>query len=207
EVSKAPSELEAHEVVAVPENEQGAEAALEDVTDADGAEYDGTTIVALRPLLTKVKRIVRFFRNDYDASQMLVQMQIQEGKMEHETLKLTQEVKARWNSCYYMLERFLELSDPVNRILSKLQKEGDTSRERPPDLIYDDQLEVLGEVKDLLKPLGGSHAHGFEASLRDTQRCHPCGVRIKAGYPELPAQAPSRFHSAAKATLRSQRKI
>lgn len=49
EVSKAPSELEAHEVV--PENEQDAEAVLEDVSDVDVPD-DGP-LVDFWPLLIK----------------------------------------------------------------------------------------------------------------------------------------------------------
>ncbi|XP_075531576.1 uncharacterized protein LOC142564460 [Dermacentor variabilis] len=90
-VSKAPSELETHEVVVVPENEKDAEFVLEDVPDDDAPNDDGTPLVELRPLLMKVKRIVRFFRTSDVASRMLVEMQLQDGKQEHDALKLIQE--------------------------------------------------------------------------------------------------------------------
>ncbi|XP_050046756.2 zinc finger BED domain-containing protein 4-like [Dermacentor andersoni] len=152
-VSKAPSELEAHEVVVVPENEKDAEFVLEDVPDDDALNDDGTPLVELRPLLMKVKRIVRFFRTSNVASRMLVEMQLQDGKQEHDALKLIQEVRTRWNACYYMLERFLNLTEPVSQVLLQLPRESGATRRKPPNLLSGDQLDVLREVKDLLKPL------------------------------------------------------
>ncbi|KAH7960985.1 hypothetical protein HPB49_025513 [Dermacentor silvarum] len=80
-------------------------------------------------------------------------MQLQDGKQEHDALQLIQEVRTRWNSCYYVLERFLKLSDPVSRVLLQLQRERGATRRKPPNLISGDQLDVFGEVNDLLKPL------------------------------------------------------
>ncbi|KAL1433249.1 hypothetical protein MTO96_012711 [Rhipicephalus appendiculatus] len=79
EVNKVPSEMEAHEIVIVPENEQEAEVLLDDVTDADHASYECTSLIALRPLLMTVKKIVRFFRTSDVASRLLVEMQMQDG--------------------------------------------------------------------------------------------------------------------------------
>ncbi|XP_049524044.1 zinc finger BED domain-containing protein 4-like [Dermacentor silvarum] len=151
-MSKAPSELEAREVLVVPENEEDA-AVLEDVPDAYAPDDDGSPLVDLRPLLMKVKRIVRFFRTSDVASRLLVEMQLQDGKQEHDAIKLIQEVRTRWNSCYYLLERFLKLSEPVSRVLLQLQRERGATRRKPPNLISGDQFDVLSEVKDLLKPL------------------------------------------------------
>ncbi|KAH7974316.1 hypothetical protein HPB49_014013 [Dermacentor silvarum] len=144
---------EAREVLVVPENEEDAEAVLEDVPDAYAPDDDGSSLVDLRPLLMKVKRIVRFFRTSDVASRLLVEMQLQDGKQEHDALKLIQEVRTRWNSCYYMLERFLKLSEPVSRVVLQLQRQRGATRRKPPNLISGDQLDVLSEVKDLLKPL------------------------------------------------------
>ncbi|KAH7978941.1 hypothetical protein HPB49_007452 [Dermacentor silvarum] len=132
-MSKAPSELEAREVLVVPENEEDA-AVLEDVPDADAPDDDGSPLVDLRPLLMKVKRIVRFFRTSDVASRLLVEMQLQDGKQEHDALKLIQEVRTRW-------------------VLLQLQRERGATWRKPPNLISGDQLDVLSEVKDLLKPL------------------------------------------------------
>ncbi|KAH7986304.1 hypothetical protein HPB49_026029 [Dermacentor silvarum] len=52
-MSKAPSELEAREVLVALENEEDAEAVLEDVPDADAPDDDGSPLVDLRPLLMK----------------------------------------------------------------------------------------------------------------------------------------------------------
>ncbi|XP_037554863.2 zinc finger BED domain-containing protein 4-like [Dermacentor silvarum] len=195
-VSKAPSELEAHEFVVVPENEQDAEALLEDVPDADDADDDGTPLVNLRPLLTKVKRIVRFFRTSDVASRTLMELQLQDGKQEPDALKLIQEVRTRWNSCYYMLERFLQLSEPVSRVLLHLLRERGATRRKPPNLISGDQLDVLGEVKDLLKPLEEATlmvskgrsvtlgdvipmVYGLKQGIRNFQPSHPVAFNLQ----------------------------
>ncbi|KAK3933175.1 Zinc finger BED domain-containing protein 6 [Frankliniella fusca] len=154
DVSKPPSEQERADILIIPENEEEAEQLLEDVPeDADSEDNGGAAVLSLRPLLMKVKRIVRFFRTSDVASRMLIDFQVQAGKKEHEALKLIQEVRTRWNSCYYMLERFLLLADPVSRILLQLQRERGATKRKPPNLIPGDQLEILTEVRDLLKPL------------------------------------------------------
>ena len=67
-------------------------------------------------------------------------------------LKLIQEVRTRWNSTYYMLERFLQMADLVSMVLFKLQREKSTKRKPSPMLTAED-IEALTEVKELLKPL------------------------------------------------------
>ncbi|KAH7985566.1 hypothetical protein HPB49_026361 [Dermacentor silvarum] len=134
EVWKTPSELEAREILVVLENEQDAEAALEDVPDADAAADDGTPLVDLRPLLIKVKMIIRFFRTSDVASRTLVEMQLQDGKQEHDALQWIQEVRARWNFCYYMLARFLKLYEPASRVDLQVQRERGATRRKPPNL-------------------------------------------------------------------------
>ena len=52
-----------------------------------------------------------------------------------------------------MLERFLLLADPVSRVLLKLQRERNSTRSKPPNMLTGDELEILTEVKELLKPL------------------------------------------------------
>lgn len=61
-------------------------------------------------LISKVKNIVRWFKQSVVASDELRKLTKGEGK-------LLQEVPTRWNSTYYMLERFISLRKIVNDIV------------------------------------------------------------------------------------------
>ncbi|XP_052131150.1 E3 SUMO-protein ligase ZBED1-like [Frankliniella occidentalis] len=66
---------------------------------------------SLRAILIKVKKTVRFFRQSEVARARLDELQKAElGKSESSCLKLIQEVKTRWNSCFDMLERYFYFS-------------------------------------------------------------------------------------------------
>lgn len=67
----------------------------------------------------KVKKIVNFFHHSVKASDKLSQLQQQHGVR---VKKLIQDVETRWNSTYYMLERFAEQSDVVTTALCFLGK-------------------------------------------------------------------------------------
>ncbi|KAK3929562.1 E3 SUMO-protein ligase ZBED1 [Frankliniella fusca] len=135
-VPKLPSEVE-------PEN------ALREEDIADS--LDATTDITL--LIQKVKKIVRFFRSSDVATQKLKDQQQHDGKEPHQCLKLVQQVRIRWNSAFYMIDRFLLLSDQVTAVLFKLARERGSTKRKPPPMVSMDELEVLREVRDLLKPL------------------------------------------------------
>ena len=139
------SELEPQENILVPVEE---EEAL-DILDEDDNEEEVTVITSVKDLIYKTKRIVKFFRKSEVAGEELRSHQRQRRMPE---LKPIQEVRTRWNSTYYMLERFLQLADLVSMVLFKLQREKSTKRKPPPMLIAED-IETLTEVRDLLKPL------------------------------------------------------
>lgn len=65
----------------------------------------------------KVKQIVGFFHHSVKASDKLSQLQQQHDVP---VKKLIQEVETRWNSTYYMLERFIQESDLVTTTLCLL---------------------------------------------------------------------------------------
>lgn len=104
----------------------------------------------LRDLVIKVKKIVKFFRCSENASRELNILQEKSGAKP--PLKLIQEVRTRWNSCYEMLDRFINLSDYVNQALLKVQKDK-SSRSKPPNVLSGDDLDMLIEVRDVLYPL------------------------------------------------------
>ncbi|KAK3933312.1 E3 SUMO-protein ligase ZBED1, partial [Frankliniella fusca] len=140
--AKPPSEQEAaqHDL---PEDEED--------LDVEGEEEAGAD--PLRALIIKVKKTVRFFRQSEVARARLDELQKAErGKTESSCLKLIQEVKTRWNSCYDMLERYLLLAPLVNRVILELQRSR-ASKARPPQIMTAEEEDTLKEVKDLLSPL------------------------------------------------------
>lgn len=89
----------------------------------------------IKPILSKVKEIVRFFKKSNNASDKL------RGVTKE---RLIQSVETRWNSDYEMLERFISLSDKVAPILWLLPKS--------PQMVTADDMQILKELTILLKP-------------------------------------------------------
>jgi len=120
---------------------------------------EGTSeLITTKSVLTKVKKIVRFFRNSERASEELKTLQKQPRpgetgqKADSQCLKLVQQVVTRWNSTFYMLDRFLELLEFVERALTKVAREK-TSKAVPPPMLTITEEEVAREIRDLLRPL------------------------------------------------------
>lgn len=91
-------------------------------------------------LIKKMKEIVTWFKQSNNASDELRKAQ------EHNNVKkLIQEVPTRWNSTYYMIQRFLELGEIINQILYRY--------ETAPLPITAREIVILNEVQSLLKPL------------------------------------------------------
>jgi hypothetical protein len=68
----------------------------------------------LQIILAKCRAIVGHFKRSNIDKAKLIEMQ---GKLEIIKHKLIQEVKTRWNSTYYMLERILEQIQPVSYVV------------------------------------------------------------------------------------------
>jgi hypothetical protein len=90
----------------------------------------------LTELINKVKKIVTWFKKSIVASDELRKMT---------SLKMIQEVPTRWNSKYYMLERFLKLRAPINEIVNK--------HVSAPPITTALEIQQIQEVIDLLLPL------------------------------------------------------
>lgn len=71
-------------------------------------------------ILQKVKIIVDHFKNNNLATKALVKYQIDIDK-NTEPLRLIQSVPTRWNSIFYMLERFLKLRGALDAVIKNLK--------------------------------------------------------------------------------------
>lgn len=72
---------------------------------------------AVADIISEIKGIVTFFKQSVKAADRLRNEQV---KAEVPILKLKQEVKTRWNSTYYMLERFLTLNRFIVMVLAEM---------------------------------------------------------------------------------------
>lgn len=90
----------------------------------------------------KVKDIVSFFKHSVKGSDTLRQVQTQAQRPT--VLKLTQECPTRWNSCYYMLERYSELHAEVTTALCLLNKQN--------MCLSNDELDVIKSAIASLRP-------------------------------------------------------
>jgi len=72
--------------------------------------------------MAKIKSIVTLSKQNVVAADELRRLQFLEEKTEGNVLKLIQEIPIRWNSAFYMIERFLQLKDYINNMLLKCPK-------------------------------------------------------------------------------------
>ncbi|XP_073724310.1 E3 SUMO-protein ligase ZBED1-like [Misgurnus anguillicaudatus] len=72
---------------------------------------------ALTDIRTRARRVVTYFRSSAKANDKLILAQERMGK---QPLQLVQEVETRWNSTHDMLQRLLDLQEPVGAALASL---------------------------------------------------------------------------------------
>lgn len=108
-------------------------------------------MVAYNEFIAKVKDIVTYFKQNVTAADELRRIQKQQGKSEGSYLKLKQDIVTRWNSCYYILEKFVQLSAEVSTVLLKYPK--------APIMITVIEMETLKDVINILRPI--------EANMRE----------------------------------------
>ncbi|VEN52293.1 unnamed protein product [Callosobruchus maculatus] len=95
---------------------------------------------AVKQILEKIKSIVTYFKQSVSAADQLRAAQNSDTK-----LKLIQSVPTRWNSTFYMVERFLELSQVVTPILLK--------NLTSPSICSAAEMQVCRELIFILKPI------------------------------------------------------
>lgn len=116
--------------------------AVKDCLEKETFDLAGNTSnCQLQQLLAKCRAIVSHFKHSTKASYALLKMQEQ---LNVNTLKLKQDVRTRWNSIFYMLERLLEVKIPLSATLPQL----DTS---PPNLDSNEWI-ITEDIVMLLRP-------------------------------------------------------
>ncbi|CAG9827342.1 unnamed protein product [Diabrotica balteata] len=98
-----------------------------------------------KSLLNKVRSIVKWAKNSVIVSDELRKRQLNKGTASGNLKKLILDVSTRWNSVFYMLERFVELSSLVSEIL--------LSKPHAPAMLTAVEILQVKEVICLLRPL------------------------------------------------------
>lgn len=93
-----------------------------------------------KEIINKVKAIVTFFKRSVHAADNLKKLQLQAGKSEGICLKLIQDCETRWNSTFYMLQRFLELEEYVNTVLRKENGPEMLTRQKMTSVVLSDYI-------------------------------------------------------------------
>lgn len=102
------------------------------------AQHAISSVPELTHLISDVKNIVRWFKQSVVASDELRKATKGEGK-------LLQEVPTRWNSTFYMLERFISLNNIVNDIVHR--------HIAAPPMISAKEIKDISKIIDILRPI------------------------------------------------------
>jgi hypothetical protein len=92
-------------------------------------------------IIIEVKNIVTYFKQTVKAADKLREVQSSNG----EPLKLVQEVKTRWNSTFYMLQRFANLYRYIVGVCADLPDS--------PQLPSRNKIDIIHECISLLEPI------------------------------------------------------
>lgn len=95
---------------------------------------------SVKNLISQVKTIVTYFKQSTTAAD-----ELRKSQNNNAPLRLIQDVATRWNSTFYMLERFLELIDTVSSVLLKLPKS--------PPMLTASEVAIARELIKVLAPI------------------------------------------------------
>lgn len=99
----------------------------------------------LSELLQKIRAIVTWFKRSVHASDQLRKHQKDKGIPEGSQKKIILDVKTRWNSTFYMINRFVELAPLVSNIIFE--------NVNAPEMLSAAEIQNLKEIVQLLHPL------------------------------------------------------
>lgn len=92
-----------------------------------------------------VRNIVKYIKKRQDMTLQLKRKQMENKIPEAKTLKVTLDVKTRWNSLYYMLQRFIDLAPYISDILfSKIDA---------PTMLSAVELIIIKDILQVMRPL------------------------------------------------------
>lgn len=103
-----------------------------------------STSTPISDIISKVREIVKWVKNSVIQSDKLRKIQIDSGVAEGCTKKFILDVKTRWNSLYYMMDRFLDMSKIASQLL--------LDDIHTPELVTGQEIEILKQVVQLLQP-------------------------------------------------------
>lgn len=98
----------------------------------------------IEPIIKKVRGVVKYIKNSVIMSDKLRKAQMDNNVPEGKMRKMILDVKTRWNSTYYMVERFLDLL----KIVSQLLIEEPSSPEMPNAV----EIDALRNLAAILRP-------------------------------------------------------
>ncbi|XP_008184752.2 zinc finger BED domain-containing protein 1-like, partial [Acyrthosiphon pisum] len=95
----------------------------------------------LLQVLKTCRAIVGHFKHSISATEKLREFQKQMGLPE---LKVKQDVSTRWNSCLIMIERLIEIKNPISAAMSSLR--------RAPNFLTATEWDLIADCAPILKP-------------------------------------------------------
>ncbi|CAG9829823.1 unnamed protein product [Diabrotica balteata] len=96
---------------------------------------------SLSSVLTKCRALVGYFKHSVVASDRLKTIQMQMGLT---ILKVKQDVSTRWNSCYIMLQRLINIKDSLSIVVTDLPKS--------PQFLNAEEWKIIVDCVKVLKP-------------------------------------------------------
>jgi len=99
----------------------------------------------IKPIISKVREMVKWVKNSVINSDLLRKKQFEAGISEGNMKKLILDVPTRWNSVYYMIDRFINMINLISPML--------LDNCLAPPILTAIEIDILRQLLDLLKPL------------------------------------------------------